>query len=87
MFCCILQHYQSVENFYDKQYILHANEISYKIANDIRVSITSRSLYFILETVRGFDITRELEDLYKCSFDRVLRNFKPTIHPHQYRLL
>ena len=34
-FRCISQHHQNEENFYEKRYILHANEISYKITNDV----------------------------------------------------
>ena len=37
-FHCVSQYHQSVENFYDKLYILHANEISYKITNDVRAN-------------------------------------------------
>ena len=37
-FRCVSQHHQSAENFYDNQYVLHANEIRYKITNDVRVN-------------------------------------------------
>ena len=37
-FRCVSQPHQSVENFYDKWYMLHANEISYKITNDVKLN-------------------------------------------------
>ena len=37
-FAFVSQHDKRIENFYDKWYILHANEISYRITNDVRVN-------------------------------------------------
>ncbi|XP_028405955.1 uncharacterized protein LOC114528500 [Dendronephthya gigantea] len=38
------------------------------------------------ERVVGFDLPRSYEDSYKLYFDAAIRQMRPTIHPHQYRL-
>ncbi|XP_046858415.1 schlafen-like protein 1 [Xenia sp. Carnegie-2017] len=36
--------------------------------------------------VNGFELSRKYEDMYKLRFDAAIRQMRPTIHPHQYRL-